>query len=59
MSLAVERYTRYVQPIPYGSRTLAFDRNYATLPCEPRILEILRSLEGEESNLAAPCPKGR
>ncbi len=55
--LAVTRYARYARDLPYVARQLAFDRHYAVLHCEPRFVDLLRSLKVEEPYLAAPCPK--
>jgi TolB-like protein/Tfp pilus assembly protein PilF len=55
--LAVERYARSVRVNPGVSRQMAFDTHLVVLHCEPKFLEILRSLKVDEPHLAAACPK--
>ena len=53
--LAVKRFARYVNEIPYNARSSAFDPHYAALHCEPEFLDILRAMKVEEPYLTAPC----
>ena len=55
--LAIERFARYAKGLPQSARFMAFDAHIAALHCEPKFLEILRSLGVEEPNLAQVCPK--
>jgi TolB-like protein len=57
--LAAERLTRYLDVLPYNVRLVAFDPHLGVLHCEPKFVELLRSLKVEEPYLTAPCPKPR
>ena len=56
--LASERFARYARLVPYAARGLAYDPHYAALHCEPKFVEILRTLKVAEPHLAAACPRG-
>jgi hypothetical protein len=53
--LAVERYAVFVHELPHLAREMAFDAHLASLHCDPKFQELLRSLKVEEPHLAAPC----
>jgi len=57
--LAIEKLARYRKIAPQNTRLLAFDAHLAVLHCEPRFIELMRSLKVEEPHLATDCPKGR
>jgi adenylate cyclase len=56
--LAIERIARYQKKNPQAARVMAFDGHMTVLHCEPRFVELMRSLKVEEPHLAAACPKG-
>jgi tetratricopeptide (TPR) repeat protein len=57
--LAVERYARLARENTRAAPILAFDTHLAILHCNPKFLEVLRSLKVAEPHLAAACPKAQ
>jgi adenylate cyclase len=55
--LAIERIARYQKVSPQIARLMAFDGHMAVLHCEPRFVELMRSLKVEEPHLSEACPK--
>jgi TolB-like protein/Tfp pilus assembly protein PilF len=55
--LAIERLVRFQKILPHNVRLAAFDKHFEQLHCEPEFVDILRTAQVEEPNLAAACKK--
>lgn len=55
--LSIERFARFAQQVPYIARHIAGAKHYAALHCESGLVEVLRTLEGEDPHLAQACPE--